>query len=68
MESVHILEAGNVKVARLAGVVGQVEAEAPVGTDDEEVKVVAQADASARGHLAEETLQLEVGVLEHLVK
>ena len=60
MDGVGFLEAGDVEVAGRAGVVGEVEGEAPIETDDEESEVVAQADTRAQGEVVE-----EFGGLEH---
>ena len=54
MEGVGILEAVDVEVARLAGVVGDVEGHTPVETDDEESQVIAQADTSTDGNVVKE--------------
>lgn len=67
MEGLVAAEAVDVEVAGTAGVVGQVEADAPVETDDEEVEVVAQSDAGAQCELAEEVLQPEVAGREGLL-
>ena len=47
VETYAVLEAGNVVPAAAAGVVGRVQADAHVETDDDEVEVVAQARARA---------------------
>ena len=60
VDGIGFLEAGDVEVARRAGVVGEVEGEAPVETDDEETEVVAQADTRAQGEVVE-----ELGGFEH---
>ena len=44
VDRVGFLEAGDVEVAGLPRVVGEVEGDAPVETDDEEAEVVAQAN------------------------
>ena len=49
METYAVLEAGNVVPAAAAGVVGRVQADAHIETDDDEVEVVAQARARADG-------------------
>ena len=49
METYAGVEAGNVVPAAAAGVVGRVQADAHVETDDDEVEVVAQARARADG-------------------
>ena len=59
MEGLVAAEAIDIEVSGTAGFVGQVKADAPVETDDEEVEVVADADAGADGELAEEILQTE---------
>ena len=45
----HILEAGNIEIAGLPRVVRQVQTEAPVNTNHEEVHVVAQTQSGACG-------------------
>ena len=60
----HILETGDVEVARLASVVGEVEGDAPVETDDEETEVVAQADACTPRQIVEEFGELELHFVE----
>ena len=54
MVGVGVFETGDVEVAWLPGVVGEVEGEAPVEADDEETEVVAQADTCAQGNVIEE--------------
>ena len=54
MECVGSLEAGDVEVAGLPCVVGEVKGDAPVETDDEEAEVVAQADTCAQNEIVEE--------------
>ena len=54
VDGVGFLEAGDVEIAGRAGVVWEVEGEAPVETDDEEAEVVAQADTCAQGEVVEE--------------
>ena len=49
METYAGVEAGNVVPAAAAGVVGRVQADAHVETDDDEVEVVAQARARTDG-------------------
>ena len=66
MEGLVAAEAIDIEVSGTAGFVGQVKADAPVETDDEEVEVVADADAGADGELAEEILQTEVAGREGL--
>jgi len=67
VEGLVAAEAVDVEVAGTAGVVGQVEADAPVETDDEEVEVVAEPDAGTQCELAEEVLQPEVAGREGLL-
>ena len=64
------LEAGDVVVARLARLVGQVQADAHVETDDQEVHVVANAEARAQRQVFQEASGLEaaagaVGIVAH---
>ena len=60
MQGVHILETGNVEVAAVTCVVGKVQTEAPVYSQDEEIEVVAQADACAGGQLLKEIAGTEL--------
>ena len=64
VDSVGFLEAGDVEIARLPGVVREVEGDAPVETDDEEAEVVSQADARAQRQIVEEFGELELHLVE----
>ena len=64
VDGVGFLEAGDVEVAGLPRVVGEVEGDAPVETDDEEAEVVAQADARTQRQIVEEFGELELHLVE----
>lgn len=54
VESESVFEFGDVVIARLACVVGCMNADAEVEAEDEELEVVAQSEACADGEVAEE--------------
>ena len=60
VEGLVALEAVDIEIAGLSGVVRQVEGETPVETDNEETEVVADAKTCAEGLLTEEVAQFEV--------
>lgn len=57
MQALAILELADIVEARL---IRQMQAHAPVKTDDDEVHVIAQTDARAQGHLLQRVLYLEL--------
>ena len=59
VEAEGILEAGDVVVARTACVIGRMDADANVETQDKEVEIVAEAEASAEGYVVSEVLGVD---------
>ena len=63
MECLAVLEAVNVKEARLSCLVRYMQCKAPIKTENEEVEVITQSDTCSQCHITEEILQRELGVL-----
>ena len=60
MEGLVALEAVDIEVAGLGGVVRQMEGDTPVETDNEETEVVTDAETGTESLLTEEVAQFEV--------